>query len=230
MKTKTTGALSLAVGLTTLVWSIMTFTEILSSETLSTLDEKIISLYEPGFFYFFMYVNAALITLLSVAMLAGFYHYCRDDAGPWPFIAIAFVPMYGLGNTVAYLTQVFVIPSLVLLHQAPATNEIAGILLGLMIHDWPGTAIEALNAVSYAILGIPQIIFGLIMYRKARGLRVGSILLAVSGGLSFMAVIGVAVNNTAMGMIAIPSGFIYMLSLILIGIHFIRRLSGQPRI
>lgn len=222
MKTRVTGMLTMAVVITTAIWVVITIATEMTAAPVVTLEEKIESLGNLDFLFYFNYVNAAMITLFSIAMFTGFYLYCRDDDGFWSAIAIAFVPIYGMGNSMAYLSQVFVVPHLLDLYRMPETTLLAKVLLGLTIHNWSGTAIEALNGLSYAILGIPSIIFSVIMFRKARGLRVGSVLLALSGILSIIAVVGIALQNPILGMMSLVGGFVYLISLSIIGLFFLR--------
>jgi hypothetical protein len=186
MKNRVTGILSLAVAITTAILAVILASAEMTAVPVTTLEEKIESLGDLDFLFYLGYLDAALLTLLGVAMFTGFYLYCRDDAVYWSAMGMVFVPIYGLGNLVSYLSQVFVVPHLLALYHQPETAAIAQVLLGLTIHNWYGTAIEALNALSYAVLGIPSIIFGVIMFRKAKGLRAGSVLLALSGVLSYL--------------------------------------------
>jgi hypothetical protein len=223
MKTRITGILTMAVAITTAIWVVLTIATEMTAVPAATLEEKIESLGKLDFLFYFNYTNAAMITLLSVAMFTGFYLYCRDEAEYWSTMAVVFVPIYGMGNLVTYLSQVFVVPYLLDLYRLPETALTAEVLLGLMIHNWYGTAMEPLNGMSYAILGIPSIIFAVIMFRKAKGLRVGGVLLALSGVLSMIAVIGVALQNLLLGMMSLAGGFVYMVSLILIGLFLLRQ-------
>lgn len=223
MKTRVVGILSLAVAIITLTWAVTMAISEMTTPPATTLEEKIESLGDLDLLFYLGYSAAVLITILGVAMFTGFFAYCRDKADLWSMIAFAFVPIYGLGNIVAYSSQVFVVPRLLDLYHQPETEMIAQVLLGQAIHNWYGTAIEALNAVSYAILGIPSIIYAVIMYRKAKGLRVGSILLALSGVLSFVAVAGVALQNPALGMMTLVGAAAYMVSLAIIGVFFLRQ-------
>jgi hypothetical protein len=223
MKTRATGVLTMAVVVTTAIWATIAIATEMTAVPVTTLEEKIESLGNLDFLFYFNYVNAAMITLFSVAMFTGFYLYCRDDDGFWSTIAVVFIPIYGMGNLTAYLSQVFVVPHLLDLYRMPETSLMAKVLLGLTIHNWSGTAIEALNGLSYAILGIPSIIFSVIMYRKTRSLRVGSVLLALSGVLSIIALVGVALQNPVLGMMSLVAGFVYMVSLIIVGLFFLRQ-------
>ena len=223
MKLRITGILSLAVAFTTAIWALSMVATEMTAVPVTTLEEKIESLGDLDISFYFGYVNAALITLLGVAMFTGFYLYCRDDAVYWSAMGIVFIPIYGFGNLASYLSQVFVVPHLLALYRQPETEAIAQVLLGLAIHNWYGTAIEALNALSYAVLAIPQIIFGVIMFRKAKGLRVGSVLLALSGILSMGAFMSIGLQNAVPTMMTMVGGVMYMISLAIIGVFFLRQ-------
>jgi hypothetical protein len=227
MRTRATGILTLATMITTAIWAAIMVIDGATAEPITTLAEKIDSLGKPEFLFTFNYVNATLITLLDVAMFTAFYLYCRDDERFWSTVAAAFIPIYGLGNLMAYLSQVFVVPRLLALYRVAETASTAEVLLGLTLHTWPGSVIEALNGLSYAILGIPSIILGVLMYRKAKGLRVGSVLLALSGVLSITAFVGVGLGSAVLAGASPFNGLVFMVSLILIGVFFLRQPAGK---
>ncbi|MBN1812303.1 MAG: hypothetical protein JXA14_10740 [Anaerolineae bacterium] len=227
MKTRVTGILSLTVAITTAILAVILASTEMTAAPVTTLEAKIESLGNLDFLFYLGYIDAALLTLLGVAMFTGFYLYCRADAAYWSAMGVVFVPIYGLGNLVSYLSQVFVVPHLLALYRQPETAAIAQVLLGLAIHNWYGTAIEALNALSYAVLGIPSIIFAVIMFRKAKGLRVGSVLLALSGVLSMVALVGVGLQNALLGMMSIVGGLVYMVSLTIIGLFFLHQPKAE---
>jgi len=223
MNTRALGILTVAVIVTTTIWAAIVIPDAASAGPVDTLPKAIESLGDLDFLFYFNYVNAALITLLDVAMFAGFYLYCRDHDRFWSTVAVAFVPIYGLGNLMAYLSQVFVVPRLLELYQMAETRQMGEVLLGLTLHAWPGSAVGALNALSYAILGIPSIILGVMMVRKERKLRFGGLLLAISGVLSLIAVIGVVVSSPALAAATLVSGFVFLIGLIPIGVFFLRQ-------
>jgi hypothetical protein len=214
--------LTIAVVVTTAIWALLLILSQVSAPPANTLHEKIVSLKNTGFLFYFNYFNAAFITLFNVAVFSGLYLYCRNYDPFWATIGVAFVPIYGLGNLIAYLSQIFIVPDLVGLYQAPETAQIAQILLGFFIQDWSGSAIQALNGLSYAVLGIPSIIFAVIMYRQENALRTGGVLLAVSGGLSLIAFIGLAVSSSVLADATLLSGFVFLIALIQVGMFFLR--------
>jgi hypothetical protein len=223
MNTRALGVLTVAVIVTTAIWVAIVIPDTASAGSVDTLSEMIESLGDLDFLFYFNYVNAALITLLDVAMFVGFYLYCRDQDRFWTTVAVAFVPIYGLGNLIAYLSQVFVVPHLLDVYHMAETRRVGEVFLGLTLHTWPGSAVGALNALSYAILGIPSIILGVMMVRKERELRFGGVLLAISGVLSLVAVIGVAVSSPVLAATTLVSGFVFLIGLIPIGVFFLRQ-------
>ncbi len=222
MKTRSLGMLIIAVVVTTAIWAFLLIVSQISAPPTNTLHEKIVSLKNAGFLFYFNYFNAAFITLFNVAVFAGLYLYCRNYDPFWAAIGVAFIPIYGLGNLIAYLSQIFVVPDLVDLYRAPETAQTAQILLGFVIQDWSGSAIQALNGLSYAVLGIPSIIFAVIMIRQNSALRPGGVMLAISGSLSLLAFIGLAVSSSVLADATLLSGFIFLIALIQIGTFFLR--------
>lgn len=220
MRMRATGWLTVTVAVTTLVWIVLTIIMQTTALPPSTVDQAIGQIILDGF-YFANYANAALITVLSVAMMAGFYRFCQETETFWSTVGVLFVPIYGIANLVAYLSQIFVVPSLLTLRATPATAATAQILLGLTLQTWGPSAIAALNILGYAMLGIPSIIFGLLMARQAREMRIGGLLLALSGILSIVALVGQALNNPGLTFLVVVSGGIYFIALIPIARFFL---------
>ena len=110
METRVTGILALAVAITTAIWALSMVATEMTAVPATTLEEKIESLGDLDFLFYIGYIDAALLTLLGVATFTGYYLYCRADAAYWSAMGLVFVPIYGLGNLVSYLSQVFVVP------------------------------------------------------------------------------------------------------------------------
>ncbi|MBN2092161.1 hypothetical protein JW964_21255 [candidate division KSB1 bacterium] len=220
MQHKTIARLTLAVIITTVIWIILMIITGWDFQPTTTLPEKIAAMHPPGFLHYLTYVNATLITLFTVAMFAGFYNFCNKYAPIAPDLGLIFIPIYGLGNLMVYLSQIFVVPYLLEIYHAPETQKIAEVLLGLMLQNWPGSAMEALNSVSYGVLGISSIIMGTIMIQQPPPLRHGSYLLILSGIFSIIGVIGLGLKISALSMLIVISGVIYLIGLIFIYAHF----------
>lgn len=222
MDTRILGILTVLVIATTALWLAILIPSQVSAPAVDVLHEKIAAMEPLGIIYYLTYVNAALITVFDVALLAGLVRFCRKEAPLWSNIAMAFVPIYGLGNLIAYLSQIFLVPLLLRHYEAPGTRAIAEVFLGLTLQDWPGSAIQALNGLSYAVLGIPSIILGWIFYRKFRRLRFSGLLFIVSGVLSFVAIVGLAVRNYALGATTLASGAVFLAALVPMSRFFLK--------
>lgn len=218
MRQHALGWLTIAVIVTTVVWVVLLIIGQTTSAPAATLIDKITALIPLNTVFYVNYANAALITLLNVALFAGLYLLCREASPLWAVVGLAFVPMYGLSNLVAYLSQIFVVPSLLILYQAPETTSVATVLLDLTLQDWPGSAVAALNLGAYALLGIPSLLYGGLLARISTQLRVGGALLALSGALSIVAFTGVALESAVLSAFSLASGFIFLLALISIAV------------
>jgi hypothetical protein len=227
MSKKALGGLILSVIVTTTFWILIMVYLGVTVDPASDLAEKVAALEQRGLLYYLNYSNAVLVTLLTVIMFAGFYVFLQKEHPIAALISIVFIPIYGIGNLISYLAQTLVIPQLIDLASLSETRPLALMFLRFTLQDWPGSAIAALNIFSYAILGIPSIIFATIMFRTYRRLRPGSVLLAASGFLSFLAMLGIAVNNPFLSRLTLLSGAIYLLALILLVVPFLRQESAK---
>lgn len=223
MKTRTLGWLAVVLVITTVIWVGTTIATEIASPPAPTLAAKIAALDEPDALFYVTYLNAALITLLTVALFTGLYLTYRRDYEFWASIAAAFLPVYGTGNLVTYLSQILVVPRLLVLHRTPETAEAAEVLLELTLQNWPGSAVGALNLFSYAVLGIPSIVFGRLLAREAGTQRTAGLLLAISGGLSILALIGLALNSPVLTSLTLVSGVVFLVAVILLAIRFLSK-------
>lgn len=229
MKTRTIGLLTLIVAAITLLWAALFIVTEVTMPAAPTLAGRIAAIERHLGLFLLNYANAGLLTVAAVAMLAGLCVYCRQQDPLWAAVALVFVPIYGLANVVIYLSQVFVVPGLLDLYRDPATAAVAQVLLRLTLHTWPGSAAGFVNALAYAALGITSVILGLLLARRAPCLRVGGRLLALSGVLSVVALVGVGIGDAVLAFLSPLGGFVYLVGLILLGVRFLRApLPGVP--
>lgn len=110
--------------------------------------------------FYVTYLNAALLTLVAVALFAALYAWLKPIAPGWAVIGLTFVPIYGVFNLAAYLSQVTLVPGLVTLRLDPHTTYMAEVLLRQTLLAWSESAGAFFNGLAYAILGIPSILYG----------------------------------------------------------------------
>ena len=144
------------------------------------------------------------------------YDYCKSLNAPGALIGIAFVPIYGTLNLFVYFSQITIIPRLLKLMNMSANPDVYAILLGQFIQGWPGSAIAVTNQVAYAILGIPSIIFGVLLIRDKKVSSLGGWLLTLNGVSCIIGVIGTVVNNEMLAVGSVIGGALFLFSLIAI--------------
>jgi len=66
-------------------------------------------------------------------------------------------------NLAVYLSQVTVVPRLFQLQATPEYQALSQFLLRQAIQQWPDSMVSIVNNLAYAILGVPSIIFGVLM-------------------------------------------------------------------
>lgn len=205
--------LTLLVALLTTIWVVALIYTQASSPAAFTLAEYLARIESRSGLFVFNYLNAGLLTLCNAALLAGYALYGWPKEPLWSGMALVFVPLYGLANLVVYLSQVFVVPGLLEWYHQPETAELAAGLLALTLQEWPGSAAGFLNSLAYAVLGIPSLILGMLFFRAGRPLRPGGLLLAVSGALSILGLIGLGIGSMLLNSLTLVSGAVFLLAL-----------------
>ena len=87
---------------------------------------------------------------------------------------------------------------------------------------WPESTVAFLNALAYAILAIPSIIYGVILYNDSRFVQIAGVLLALSGVASIVGMVGIATRNDLIGTALIVGGALFLLALIPFSVAFLK--------
>jgi hypothetical protein len=175
-----------------------------------------------GWLYYATYFNAALVTLSAVAFTSALYAWLKPKAPDWAMIGLVFVPIYGVLKLIAYRSQLSLVPALFDLRANPHTLEMADILLRLTLQAWPASAVAFFNGLAYAILGIPSILFGLLLWKYPGALRWGGLLLALNGAACILGVVGFLAGNALLRQGVMAGGVLFLLALILLSWAFLR--------
>ncbi|NIM92957.1 MAG: hypothetical protein GTO18_04510 [Anaerolineales bacterium] len=229
MKTKKIGVLALVAALITFIWGVQKAIVELANPPVETLAGRIAAI-EGSFGMFSLnYSLAALLTIACGMSLAAFSFYTRSRYPLWSTIAMTFIPVYMLANLFAYLSQIYILPRLLELLQQASSTALAEGLIRMSMHTWPGSVIEFINQLAYAVLGIPSIILASQLFRMAGSFRFGALCLALSGILSILAFFGIAFQLSEAMRISMASGGIYTLAIAVLGWRFLSLPTHIPQ-
>ena len=175
---------------------------------METSEQALASVADLDLLHYLTYANATLITITATLLFAGLYVYCRPQQAVWSVMGLAFVPAYTVLNLFAYLSQITIVPRLVDLQPG------SSLLLAQMVQSWPGSAVNVLNNLGYAVLGISSLIFGLLLFQRDRAMRLSGGLLAFSGAASLAGMVGIVLQNELLSLGSLVSGGLFFLALI----------------
>jgi hypothetical protein len=200
----------------TVIWLALFIYTLAARGPVETMEQALASVANLDLLYSLTYANAALVTLTATMLFAGLYVHCRPQASTWSAIGLVFVPIYAVLNLVAYLSQITIVPRLVTLRAASDP------LLAQLVQVWPGSAVNVLNSLGYAVLGMPSLIFGLLLFRGSRLMRLPADLLSLSGAASIVGLVGIILQSELLGLGSIVGGVLFLLALIPLSVNLLR--------
>ena len=207
---KLAALLSLTCLVLTALWVGLLIADMASAGPLETFEQVAAHASHLHGLFYATYINAALLTLAAIAFFAALYAWLKPAAPGWAVIGLAFVPIYGAFNLAAYLSQVTLVPALVSLRLDPLYTPAADALLRLTLQAWPGSAIAFFNGLAYGILGIPSILYGLLLQRRGGALRWGGLLLVLNGAACILGVIGSLVGSALLSQGVMIGGILFL--------------------
>jgi hypothetical protein len=202
------------------IWVVIMIIDLPGEGQISEFEDVYAYVSKLSFGYFLTYVSATFFTLSTLVLFICLFQIYKGEHPQGAFIAIFFVPVYAALNTIVYFSQVIFVPKLIELHEVTSQQEVANFALQQFIQLNPDSFMAFINGMAYAILGIPSVIFGLIMINKRRMMKIAGILILLSGILSFIGIIGNAINNAILNKGVVISGFVFWLALIPLCISF----------
>ena len=167
MQTKLLGVLSLICLIITILWLVLFVSSMAVAGPLDTFEQVLAHVNGRGVVFYLTYANAALITVSAVMLFAALYIHYKPIAPEWSAIGVLFVPIYGALNLIAYLFQITVVPRLLELQALPEYQAFSQFLLRQVVQQWSDSTISIVNNLAYAVLGVPSIIFGILMLKSA---------------------------------------------------------------
>ena len=223
MQTKLLGVLSLICLVVTILWLVFLIAGMAVAGPLETFEQVLAHVNKADVIFYVTYTNAALVTVSAVMLFAALHLYYKPIAPEWSSIGVSFVPIYGAMNLVVYLSQVTVVPRLLQLQAMPEYQALSQFLLRQAIQQWPDSVISIVNNLAYAVLGVPSIIFGVLMLKSAPDLRLGGILLALNGIACIAGFIGIAAQSAWLSQGSFVGGVLFLLALAPMSWVFLQR-------
>jgi hypothetical protein len=213
-RAKIVGIFSFVSLILTVLWLICLIVGLSSAGSLDAFEKVLSHVAKLDILFYLTYVNAALLTACVVMLFVLIFIYLRPIAPVFAAAGVAFVPIYGCLNLVAYLSQVTVVPRLLRLHAIPKYQLLSELLLQQTVQQWPDSAVFILNNLAYAALGVPSIMFGVLMLRSNPVVRFGGILLGLSGVASMAGFIGIVAQDPLVGKGSLIGGILFLLALV----------------
>ncbi len=179
---------------------------------------------DPGIIAMLSYLNASLITIITVILFGGLYSYFRRRINALLLWAgILFVPIYGALNLVVYSTQVLFLPQLVQAKAEQLTNPNITDQLAQWVQMYPGSIMGYLNALAYAILGIASLAYGIAFLKSRASAKMCGVFLIANAFSCWIGLVGVAANNPGLSYGTVLGGLFYLIALVFMYSYFVTR-------
>jgi len=134
---KTMGVIALVCLVVTVIWLALFVATTATEGAIESREQALASVASLGSLHYVTYINAALITVSATMLFAGLAVVCWSEDALWSAMASAFVPIYGLLNLFAYVSQITIVPRLVALR--PGVDP----MLAQMVQAWPASMVSS---------------------------------------------------------------------------------------
>jgi len=205
---------SLVLAVLTFLWVALLIKTVSKYKNFDVQDNAIAYAHKRDKLYYLSYINVGLITIAATILCAGLYLFFKDASPVWSFVAVIFVPVYCILNLFSYLSQIAILPRLLKTRKPDGSTDP---LIAQMIQMYPGSIVSILNILAYAVLGIPSIIFGVLMLGEGTVMAIAGVLLLLNG---VACIIGFAGQNSRVAVGALIGGALFAFSLIQMTIAF----------
>jgi len=214
MKTNKLWVSGLLCLLFTVLWLILMILSVSMTGPVNSFEQAVSSVVDTGILFQLSYINAVFVTITTTIFFVFLYNYCNSLDKDWSLIGFIFIPVYCILNLIVYFSQITVIPRLIALMNEPKYSEAYQVILGQFIQGWSGSAVSVFNQLAYAILGIPSIIFGVLLIKSNRLSTLGGRLLTLNGISCIIGVIGTVANNRVLAIGSVVGGALFLFALI----------------
>jgi len=210
MTKRTIGYMAAISLVLTTIWLVLLIGEQVNAGPMETFEQVRDYTRRLGWVSWVTYINAALITISVTMLFAGLYTRYRNAAPVWSQMGLVFIPVYCAFNLTAYLLQITAVPALL---AQPAGDPVAESLLRLLLQSWPASTVAFFNTLAYALLGIPSVLYGVLMAKEGGLLRLAGVLLVLNGFASLLGVIGIFLGSAVLSAGSLIGGVLFLAAL-----------------
>ncbi len=222
MNTKVLGWLALITLLFSGLWLAMLIASLATAGPLDTFEQVLGYVSAGGPLYTLTYLNAALVTVAATAFFAALYRFVNRSTPLGSLVGLMFLPAYAVINLFVYLSQITIVPRLISTLTHPDRAPAAALLLEQMVQAWTESGAAFFNNLAYGLLGIPSILFGMVLWRSSRTLRWGGLLLVLNGIACIVGVVGMLAGSRFLAGGSVVGGVLFIIALPLIAAGMLR--------
>ena len=227
MKSRLAGSLSLLTLVLTGFWLIFLITDRAAAGPMDTFEQVLAHVSKLNAVFYLTYFNAALITLSASLLFAVLYITLKTYSAALALMGLIFVPVYAVLNLSVYLSQISILPGLLALQKQPEMAAAAGMLLRVIVQQWPASGAAFFNNLAYAVLGIPSILYGLLLTTRGFAFKWAGILLALNGAACILGAAGSLVGNSLLASGSLVGGILFLAALVPMSTAFLGRGAYQ---
>jgi hypothetical protein len=208
-------ATSIILLIQTVIWLVFTGLSMSQVESTWTYTDYVKWASNPDVFFIGNYINATLLTITAIVLFAFLYDFLKNKYGSYALSGFVFIPIYGVINIICYSTQISVVP---LIASASLDSPDKIYFASQFIQANNQSVIGFLNGMSYAILGIPSIIYGFLLFKELK--KSSGVLISLNGVFCIVGIIGIIIENSILSMGIMIGGVIFMGGLIAMTFEF----------
>jgi hypothetical protein len=199
----------------TVIWLVFTGFSMSQVESSWTYNDYVSWAANPDIFFIGNYINATLLTITAVALYAFLYGFLKNKYENYAMLGLVFIPIYGVLNIVCYSIQISIVP-LIASNSLDSPDKIY--FASQFIQAYSKSIIGFMNGMAYAILGIPSIIYGILMYKEFK--KLSGVLILLNGISCIIGIIGYIVNNSILATGIMIGGILFLGALAAMAFEF----------
>jgi hypothetical protein len=163
---------------------------------------------EPDLFYKLNYINVSVLTLGVVFFFTLLFRFLKQKTEGVALAGFVFVPIYGVLNLLCYSLQISQVPSMAL----SALDHPESIpYVAQWIQANPASVIGFINGMAYAVLGIPSILYGYLLFTDS--IKFAGLTLLLNGVFCVLGMMGMMLDSKILAMGIMVGGFLFLVSL-----------------